>query len=191
MPGGRSHELTDYQTRAADGTIVLRCECGWQSAPLPDPDRDEEWSDRARDVAWQEHFGPLVTPDPSHVLIRGQDHGGLRYFLGGRPVHAGSGVELLMPDGSWWPGRVEFTTDPEGLRRRITQLGLEEDERGLVAVPDDVREEFTRPVFHGLLGGPWCDNNAMDYAPEVRVELVASAVLRWPESRERDRKSVV
>lgn len=182
MVGRRLHEPTDYCTRRPDGATVLECECGWQSETLPDPDRDEEAFDRAREAAWQDHIAPLVTPDPSHVLIRSSDGGGLRYFLDGLPVHAGSGVELLLPDGRWWAGRVEFATDQEGLRQRIEELDLPEDEDGLVVLPRDLDEEFLHPVFHGLLGGPWCDNDPMDYAPEGRMELPARAVLRGPAS---------
>jgi len=48
-------------------------------------------------------MGPLV-------LVR--EPGGFRHELSGRPVHAGNGLELRCPDGSWLPGVYEWTFEP-------------------------------------------------------------------------------
>lgn len=40
-------------------------------------------------------------------LTLGEDAGGPRYFLGGEPVHAGTGLELMLEDETWLPGRFE------------------------------------------------------------------------------------
>ena len=34
--------------------------------------------------------------------------GGLRYYLDGKPIHAGDLLELLLDDGSWALGRYEW-----------------------------------------------------------------------------------
>jgi hypothetical protein len=47
-------------------------------------------------------------------LIRGVDTGGVRYFLDGRPVHAGAGLELRLPEAALGPvwAAVRFETMP-------------------------------------------------------------------------------
>lgn len=40
-------------------------------------------------------------------LRMGEDEGGPRMFLDGKPVHCGDGLELLLDDGVWLPGRYE------------------------------------------------------------------------------------
>ena len=42
-------------------------------------------------------------------LELGEDSGGPRYFLDGRPVHAGAILELLLPGELWLPVRFEWT----------------------------------------------------------------------------------
>jgi hypothetical protein len=34
--------------------------------------------------------------------------GGLRYYLAGKPIHAGEMLEMLLDDGSWALGRFEW-----------------------------------------------------------------------------------
>lgn len=47
------------------------------------------------------------------ILVRGHDAGGLRWFLDGRPVHAGVGLDLRLPADAlgerWTPVRFETT----------------------------------------------------------------------------------
>jgi len=43
----------------------------------------------------------------SGPLTLGRDQGGLRHFLDGKPVAAGTPLELLMPDALWMPVRYE------------------------------------------------------------------------------------
>lgn len=47
-------------------------------------------------------------------LMRGADAGGVRYFLDGRPVHAGTGLELRLPEATLGPvwATVRFETMP-------------------------------------------------------------------------------
>lgn len=47
---------------------------------------------------------------------------GLRYYLQGRPVHAGQGLELLTAPGTWAPGRYEWSYCRED--RPLFHLGL-------------------------------------------------------------------
>lgn len=42
-------------------------------------------------------------------LVERRESGGLRHYLDGKPVHAGSMLELLEPDGSWLLGRYEWS----------------------------------------------------------------------------------
>lgn len=44
-----------------------------------------------------------------------QEEGGLRHYLLGKPLHAGASVELLLEDGTWLPGRYEWSFRKEAL----------------------------------------------------------------------------
>jgi hypothetical protein len=50
-----------------------------------------------------------MTPREGTRLVLGDDGGGPRYFLDGQPVHAGTLLELLEPDGTWMLGRYEWS----------------------------------------------------------------------------------
>ena len=43
-----------------------------------------------------------------HLELR-VEAGGLRYYLAGKPIHAGGLLELLLDNGSWALGRFEWT----------------------------------------------------------------------------------
>lgn len=151
------------------------CECGWRServhAVPPRPaglERDERglfhgpsydaWiaalevvDDACYDDWRAEHFDPLLGYEPHTLLIEGVDGGGRRHFLDGRPVHAGSGLELLTADGHWLRGRYEWSY-----------------------------ATGAAPTFHILLGGPPAAL-AEDATPLVSFDLPPRAVLRWPD----------
>lgn len=129
MAGNDRHDVDDDLT--TKGASVLRCLCGWQSHPLPH-ESDDTWQE-ARELAEREHVAHLVEPDPGQLLLLGDDGDGPRFYLAGKPMYAGSPVELLTPAG-WWPGRFE--------------TGPGEGRAGPV------------PRFHGLLGGPAWDKDA-------------------------------
>ena len=105
---------------------------------------------------------------PGDPLEQGQDAGGVRWFLAGRPVHAGYGVELLMEgpaqrcgckegcercDGSEWLHTVRWT------RCRFEYTNTREPVAWLY------------PPVHGT----W----------DARIEVVPRMRCRWPEKRRR------
>jgi hypothetical protein len=108
---------TDYDST---GYVVVACTCGWRGGRYRDPGLNAEgmrwWpdldaganSDAAFKECRQEHMAPLVDPDPASVLVLGSDAGGLRHFLAGEPVHAGTYLELRLPDDRWVVVRYEW-----------------------------------------------------------------------------------
>jgi hypothetical protein len=42
-----------------------------------------------------------------------QEDGGLRHYLDGEPVHAGTVLERLKADGTWEAGRYEWSFRPD------------------------------------------------------------------------------
>lgn len=153
------HELVDDQA-LDDGCVRRMCRCGWSSAPVPayvwDYDDDSyDAAEAVRNAAWQTHYARLVTPSPFQTLTLGRDRGGRRHYLAGEPVHAGAALDLLLPDGTWWPGRYES------------------------AWASELAEPTPTAMFHGGLGGPWIDNRT-DTTVQVDFPLPADAVLRWP-----------
>jgi hypothetical protein len=87
-----------------------------------------------------------------------EDAGGPRHFLLGEAVHAGTGLELLLADGRWIPGRYEFTRHD-----------------------DDLRPLFYADLPLATAAPDWAGADA-DAAvhPEACIELPAAARLRWP-----------
>lgn len=109
------------------------CSCGWRSerehavAPRPtEVPRDEQglpngpaWEawvaaleavEEACREDWNaEHFEPMLGYEPHQHLVLGRDDGGRRYFLDGRPVHAGAELDLLLADGHWLRVRFEWS----------------------------------------------------------------------------------
>jgi len=81
----------------------------------------ESWA--AYDEWRQEHMASLVDPDPDSVLVLGQDAGGPRHFLAGRPVHAGTYLELRLADDRWVVIRYEWSWEPEQRPRAYLALG--------------------------------------------------------------------
>ena len=98
--------------------FVSACECGWEGGSYPPTEEGRQ----ACFEDWLEtHFGPIVSPDPSRVLIRGHDGAGRRYYLAGRPVHAGTRLELLLSRGRWLP--IRFHLDQQFNPRGAVSLG--------------------------------------------------------------------
>lgn len=98
-----------------------------------------------------EHIEPMRGVEPHTQLILGSDAGGQRHFLDGRPVHAGTRLELLLDDGHWAPIRLEWS-----LNR-----------------PDE-------PDAYLGLGVPAGARELGEYLP-VKFTLPPGAILRWPE----------
>jgi len=111
----------------------------------------------ASQLDWRaEHFEPLLGCEPHALLIEAPGAGGRRHYLGGRPVHAGTALELLLADGHWLRGRYEWSFVPGEL-----------------------------PTLHVWLGGP-AEAQRQGDVPSVAFTMPARAVLRWPASAERD-----
>ena len=173
-PDGRWNGGT---TRPGDPEPVstqAACSCGWRSErehPLPSrPEnipRDERgvsygpdyeaWSAelvRLEDVCWEEwrveHFEPLLGYEPHTQLILGSSDGGQRHYLNGRPVHAGTSLELLMPDGSWLRIRYEWGFSEQHPPRAYAAIGMPQ-----------AAEKIQEPSL-------------------IEFELPRDAILRWP-----------
>jgi hypothetical protein len=151
------------------------CSCGWRSEcehPVPERpaniERDErgishgpvydKWIEdveHAETLCYQDwngdHFEPLLGYEPHTQLILARSDGGQRHYLGGEPVNAGTGLELLTSDGHWLPVRYEWDWNPEHPPRAYFDLGLPKPARKL-----------TDP-------------------PQVSIPLDPRAILRWPE----------
>lgn len=123
--------------RESTGWGGLVCTCGWRGGRYrafgvdaegrrwwPEAtDADMEAEDDAAYREWrQDHMAPLIDPLPENRLVLGNDAGGRRHFLAGRPVHAGTGLELRLLDGVWVRIRYEWNWDPK--RRPDAYLGL-------------------------------------------------------------------
>jgi len=169
-PGGTSRRPGDPEAIAYQAA----CSCGWRSErehPLPtrptDVPRDEQGSsygpawdgwiaalEAAGDACWEdwraEHFDPLLGYEPHTQLIEAADAGGRRHFLDGRPVHAGTTLELLLADGHWMTGRYEWS----------------------FAAGEP-------PTLHVMLGGP-AEAERQGELPVVSFTVPPRAVLRWP-----------
>ena len=68
------------------------------------------------------------------MFVLGQDAGGLRHFLGGRPVHAGTALELRLPDDEWVVVRYEWSWDVAVRPRAYLALGARGEELGYAPV---------------------------------------------------------
>lgn len=157
------HFRDDTYQHADDGRVLVACTCGWRSSPItPDREGPHLLTDETHarlDVLWSGHIAPLTEPDRDSVLLLGDDGGGPRYYLAGEPIRTGSPLELLLPGGTWWRGRLEVehsTPDPWG------------------------RDRNPLPVFYGRVGGPAEANDAPEYVPQVHFPLPPNAVLRRP-----------
>lgn len=128
-------------TRRADDPDAVAyqavCSCGWRSQrehPVPPPPADAPRDERgirhgsawdawivaleaANAACWNdwdaEHFGSLLDYEPHQHLVLARDAGGRRHFLDGRPVHAGTVLELLLADGRWLRVRYEWSWNDE------------------------------------------------------------------------------
>ena len=101
------------ETRGTEGWAA-RCSCGWRSGrfyPNTDPALDAvpDQVDQRMHAEWRDtHMAPLVDPEPNRVLVLAEDAGGRRHFLAGKPVNAGSSLELRLADDLWVPVRYEW-----------------------------------------------------------------------------------
>ncbi len=107
--GRLTGEWSSETNRQSTGHMVVSCSCGWRGSRYKDTGRDaagrpwwpteDSWADeeRAHEEWWSRHMAPMVDPDPDRVLVLGRDSGGMRHFLAGQPVHAGTALEL-RPD---------------------------------------------------------------------------------------------
>lgn len=142
------------------------CSCGWRGDTVyalePSPGLDSpQWPEYEAQVdrrdeliyaEWRaEHYGPILGYDPADLLILGRDGVGQRHFLAGRPVAAGTGLELLLPDGRWQPIAYEWSWGQD-----------------------------KPPTASLVLGGPDPAERHGDL-PVVSFALPPSAVLRWPQ----------
>jgi hypothetical protein len=122
--------------RESTGLLAVLCSCGWRGDGLYRdyglnadgerwwPDLDSEAQDQAmHDEWWNRHMAPMVEPDPNAVLVLGGDAGGPRHFLAGQPVHAGTALELRLPDDRWVLVRYEWNWDAAVRPRAHLALG--------------------------------------------------------------------
>ena len=121
--------------RESTGYVWLVCTCGWRGSRYRDSGRDAQgkrwWPDldveAESEAAFQEwryrHMAPLVDPDPDSILVLGADAGGARHFLAGQPVHAGTALELRLPDDRWIVVRYEWSWDVAARPRAYLALG--------------------------------------------------------------------
>ena len=128
-------EWSAETSRESTGHVVVCCSCGWQGGRYRDeglnaegrrwwPDLDAEAeSDAAYRDWWANHMAPMVEPDPASVLVLGGDAGGLRHFLAGQPVHAGTYLELRLPDERWVVVRYEWNWQAGVRPRAYLALG--------------------------------------------------------------------
>ena len=129
-------EWSAETNRESTGYLAVLCSCGWRGDGLYRdyglnaegnqwwPDLNAEAQDQATfDEWWQRHMAPMVDPHPDSVLVLGQDDGGLRHFLAGRPVHAGTHLELRLPDERWIGVRYEWNWEPGDRPRAYLALG--------------------------------------------------------------------
>lgn len=168
---GSAHRGTDPDAVAYQAV----CSCGWRSQrehPVPTRPvivlRDERglpygpaydvWIEALENAAnachedWNaEHFEPMLGYEPHQHLILASDDGGQRHYLSGRPVHAGSQLELLSADGQWLAIRYEWSFDHARPPTGYLELGAPEG--------------ATR----------------QDVVPLISFELPPRAILRWPE----------
>jgi len=97
-----------------------------------------------------EHYQPLLGYEPHTQLILARTDGGPRHCLDGRPVSAGSSLELLLEDGSWLAVRYEWSWQSDSPPTAHFALGL----------PDQARGVANSPV--------------------ASIALAPQAILRWP-----------
>ena len=159
--------------RESTGVLAVLCSCGWRGDGLYRdyglnaegsrwwPDLDVGAQDQAmHDEWWQQHMAPLVEPHSDSVLMLGRDAGGLRRFLAGQPVHAGTALELRLPDDEW-----------------VVVRAAREDADPVADVYEWNWDVAARPRAYLALGGRGED---LGYAPVVEFSLPVNAELRWP-----------
>lgn len=97
-------------------------------------------------------------------LVRGSDTGGTRYFLAGRPIHAGDGLELRLPGNHLGPVWVSVRVEVEHLDGKV------------------------QPVLYLYLGHAWERRFRAFEAAAIataRTELPAGAWVVYDERRQR------
>ena len=133
--------------RESTGYTVVCCSCGWRGGRYKDwgigPD-GRWWSDRdkvdaddqaAHDEWWHRHMAPMVEPDPDRLLVLGTDLGGMRHFLAGRPVHAGTVLEMRLLDDVWVRVRYEWNWSAAVPPRGYLSLGGRGEDLGYAPGP--------------------------------------------------------
>lgn len=117
-------------------------------APRPTPNSRRYHSER----------GELINTAGTNLQLWFSERlGGYRHYLDGQPVHCGTGLELLMADGTWKRVRYEtqrYSDTPE-----------------------------PRPVLHfdvELAGIPKSTERKCYYHPDAWIAIPAWATLRWP-----------
>jgi hypothetical protein len=101
---------------------------------------------------------------PGSLQLQRED-GGLRHYLDGRAVHAGTTLQLLLPNSRWLSGRYEWSFQSDAPPLLYVLLGGDWER---------LRKEDPRSEVNG--------GNTDFCGEEVRLQLPESAVLRWPES---------
>ena len=140
-------EWSAETAKAATSYLVVCCSCGWRGGRYRDwardadgrrwwPNLDVEAEDRAaHDEWWHRHMAPMVEPDPDRLIVLGRDAGGMRHFLAGRPVHAGTRLELRLLDDLWVPVRYEWNWDAAAPPRGYLGLGGRGEALGYAPAP--------------------------------------------------------
>lgn len=145
--GRLTSEWSQRTGQESSGFVVVCCTCGWHGGRYRDSGRDAAgrrwWPDldgdaeeqAAHDEWWHRHLAPLVEPSPDRLLVLGRDAGGMRHFLAGRPVHAGTALELRLLDDAWVRVRYEWNWDAAMAPRAYIALGGRGEALGYTAGP--------------------------------------------------------
>ncbi|MBA3807306.1 MAG: hypothetical protein H0X28_02755 [Solirubrobacterales bacterium] len=142
--GGSGRSATDPDPLAYRAS----CSCGWRSEhEHPVPPRPESRDEATRETwflqregvydrcqqDWNaEHFEGMLGYEPHQQLILGKSPGGPRHFLDGRPVNAGSALELLLEhENRWLPIRYEWSWQNDQPPTAHIALGVPPGAEGL------------------------------------------------------------
>lgn len=90
-------------------------------------------------------------------LVRGIDSGGLRFYLDGRPVHAGTGLEVRLPgDRALAAELLRLAADAvNGHGAGVLRAAARDIGERWARVRFEVEGADERPVLHLATGGPW------------------------------------
>jgi hypothetical protein len=133
--GRLTSEWSLETNRESTGHLVVCCSCGWRGGRYRDfgldaggarwwPSEQSEVEEQAaHDDWWHRHMAPMVDSDPDRMLVLSRDSGGMRHYLAGRPVHAGTVLELRLVDDVWVRVRYEWSWDAAVPPRAHLALG--------------------------------------------------------------------